>query len=160
METLETYLKVLLKELEDLDTIHRAQLYSGELHIEDLSQLRIPLSQDGKSCTVFVDYEGGMFEQNPAKPDKNFLNAKFTVYIVGYADRTNESTGFSSSCVKTAREINRLVQHKEFHKISGAAVGYSKPVQTAPALNGIKKGNSRLSLHIYTYEQKMDFDYE
>lgn len=156
----EQYLRILLDELEDLETISNAKLYSGEFHIADLSKFRVNLPKDRSQCAVFVDYEGGPFEDNPVDLDKNYIMAGFTIYVVGYTDKDKDSVGFSSSCVKCSREINRLVQHKEFHKISGVAVGYSKPIQQKPMLNGIKKGNATTSLHIYQYEQRMSFDYE
>lgn len=154
------YLDILLKELEDLDTIFKANLYSGELHIDDISKMNIKMSQNRDKCTVFVDYEGGSFEDNPAKPNKNFIEPTFTIYIVGYCDKRKDSTAFSSACIKCAEEINRLVKHREFHRLSGAEAGYTKPLQTRPLANGIKSKNAHMSIHVYAYSQRMTFDYE
>lgn len=157
---IEQYLEVLLKELEDLDTIFQARLYGDQFEFEDISKIKIPLSSNKDFCTVYVQYAGGPLEQNPAHPDKNFVDATFNIFILGYADRTKDSVGFSSACIKCSREINRLVNHKEFHRISGATVGYSKPVIATPIANGLKHGAAKLCLHVYSYKQKMNFDYE
>ena len=157
-DVIEKYLDTLLNELEDLETVSSAKLYSGEFHIEDVSKFRIPMSQDRNKCVVLVDYDGGPFEDNPVKRDLNYLDSLFTIYVLGYTRK--DTFGFSAACTRCISEINRLVQHKEFHKISGAEVGYSKPGRTFPMANGIKKGQNTLSLHIYTYTQRLDFSYE
>ena len=72
--------------IENLDSVNKCFIYSGEFNTDDFNNIKLDLNINKSTC--FIDVIGGNFIQNPAVKGLD-LNLNIVVYIVAKNDYTN-----------------------------------------------------------------------
>ncbi len=139
--------------IENLDSVNKCFIYSGEFNTDDFNNIKLDLNINKSTC--FIDVIGGNFIQNPAVKGLD-LNLNIVVYIVAKNDYTNienELRSQSETCITT---MNEIISNTYENKFNLDVIGYPTFNSFRQIMSG-DRNKTRFSVFAFDFTQRINF---
>lgn len=139
--------------IENLDSVSKCFIYSGEFNTDDFNNIKLDLNLNKSTC--FIDVVGGSFITNPVVKGLD-LNLNIVTYIVAKNDFNNvknELRSQSETCITT---MNEIISNLYENKLNQNVIGYPDFNSFRQIMSG-ERNKTRFSVFAFDYVQRINF---